>query len=636
MRLPTVPLVFLAACGGSAPSPTPESEAGSAPEQHSVPPHVVFVTGDEEYRSEESMPMLASILEREFGFRTTVCYALSEEGEIDPNRLDHIDGLEALEDADLMVLFTRFRQLPDEELDRILAFVDSGKPLVGLRTSTHAFRYPDDHPRAAAMNEIWPQRVFGQKWITHHGHFDDGDEPLTDVTIAPGAEQRSILRGVEPFQAFSWLYHVQGGGDTLPISAEPLLFGEALRSSHEAEFERFPKVNPVAWTKSHRFPGGYARVFFTTLGHPYDFRDENMRRLAVQGMLWALEREDLIGEDGVPVEAPDYDPSNSGFGQVYRKGLFPHAPRRGSSASFELAQGDVIALVGGGFADRTRFDGQIEARLQAGLAEMNVGLRNLGWEGDEVTRFADLEYPGLGGGSIVRGWSGDDFEPQTRPFGVPTREDWLTEVGADTILACFGMSESFAGEAGLADFEADLHHFLDELDRRSFNGGESKPQVVLVSPVAHESLGFPMPDGSAHDGDVARYTEVMARVARERDLLFVDLYAPTRAAIDAGEGPLTSDGIHPDAAGYRLCAEVIAQALGVAEAEGADLDELATLARAKDHLWFARFRTGNSEYVHGRRVKPFGVDDFPPRFAALAERLVAADEDIWNAVGGVR
>lgn len=630
--LPT--LLLVASCGDPDPAPIVPPTPDSPPPAAS--PHVVFVTGDEEYRSEESMPMLASILEREFGFRTTVCYALAEDGAIDPNRLDHIDGLEALEDADLMVLFTRFRQLPDDQVDRILAFADSGKPMVGFRTSTHAFRYPDGHPRAAALNDLWPQRVFGQKWITHHGHFDDGDNPLTDVTIAPGAEGHSILRGVEPFGGYSWLYHVQGGGDTLPISAEALLFGEALRSGHEGNDERFPRVNPVAWTKTHRWPGGYARVFFSTLGHPYDFRAESMRRLAVQGILWALERDDLIGPDGVDVDAPDYDPLNSGFGQKYRQGIYPKAPRRGSAAGFEVAEGDVIALVGGGFADRTRFDGQIEARLQAGLAGLGVSFRNLGWEGDEVTRFADVEYPGLDGESIVRGWSGDDYKPQTRPLGVPTREQWLTEVGADSILACFGMGESFAGQAGLEAFEADLHHFLDGLSRRSFNGGESTPQVVLVSPVAHEELGFPLPDGADHDLDLARYTEVMARVADERDLLFIDLHGPTRAAIDAGSGPLTSDGIHPNDAGYRLCAEVIAEGLGVATAQGSDLDELAELARAKDHLWFARFRTGNSEYVHGRRVKPFGVDDFPPRFEVLAERLVVADETIWNAAGGAQ
>ena len=142
--------------------------------------HVVFVTGDEEYRSEESMPMLARILKRDYGFRVTVLYSLDERGVIDPNNVASIPGLAALTDADLMVMFTRFRALPDSQLRHIVEYAESGRPMVGFRTATHAFSYPDDSPHQD-MNEDWPRRVFGQKWIVHHGHFDDGGRPLTAV-----------------------------------------------------------------------------------------------------------------------------------------------------------------------------------------------------------------------------------------------------------------------------------------------------------------------------------------------------------------------------------------------------------------------------------------------------------------------
>ena len=174
--------------------------------------HIVFVTGDEEYRSEESMPMLARILERDYGMETTVLFATDEEGFIDPNRSDHIPGLAALDSADLMVLFTRFRALPDSQLQHILDYADSGRPMVGFRTSTHAFNYPDDSPHAARLNQRWPREVFGQRWIVHHGHFDDGASPLTAVQPIEWRTAHPILRGVQPFQAFSWLYHVDGGG----------------------------------------------------------------------------------------------------------------------------------------------------------------------------------------------------------------------------------------------------------------------------------------------------------------------------------------------------------------------------------------------------------------------------------------
>ena len=104
--------------------------------------HIVFVIGDDEYRSEDSMPMLAKILAVRHGFKCTALFAMNKEtGEIDPGALDNIPGLEALETADLMVIFTRFRELPDEQMKYIIDYTNSGKPIVGLRTATHAFRY---------------------------------------------------------------------------------------------------------------------------------------------------------------------------------------------------------------------------------------------------------------------------------------------------------------------------------------------------------------------------------------------------------------------------------------------------------------------------------------------------------------
>jgi len=287
-------------------------------------PKVVFVTGDEEYRSEESMPLLARMLHEHLGYRTAVCYALDNDGKINPNRLDHIAGLEAIEDADLVVLFTRFRRLPDAELERIVRYAESGRPMVGFRTATHAFRY-DRGPHARLMNEAWPIKVFGQKWITHHGHFGDGREFLTEVSLNPQFRDHPILRGVKPFQAYSWLYHVEGGGDQLHGDCQRLLIGKAKKTSHEKELARFPISNPVAWTKvSPPGSGTPGRVFFTTLGHPYDFQQESMRKLAMNGILWALGREREIPAEGVKADVVGgYEPNPSGFGERFKRGRKP-------------------------------------------------------------------------------------------------------------------------------------------------------------------------------------------------------------------------------------------------------------------------------------------------------------------------
>jgi uncharacterized protein len=284
--------------------------------------HIVFVSGEEEYRSEESFPMIAKILQRETGAKVSFCFSVDSAGYIDPNNTKHIAGLEKLKDADLMVMFARFRALPQDELKYITDYVESGKPIIGLRTSTHAFLYQEDSLKH--MNNEWPTKVFGQQWITHHGHFEDGNKPLTKVYLN-SIKKQTILNGVKSFDAYSWLYHVDGGEWKLQGDCNILLQGKSLKSNHEMEgnLDKFPMTNPVAWTKTYTTKSGKSsRVFFTTLGHPYDFKDASMRKLLLNSIFWALDSENKIPENGVnadPVET--YEPSNSGFGQKYKKGV---------------------------------------------------------------------------------------------------------------------------------------------------------------------------------------------------------------------------------------------------------------------------------------------------------------------------
>lgn len=274
--------------------------------------HIVFVTGDEEYRSEESMPMLARILKNRYNFDVTVVYAISD-GVIDPNRQDNIEGLEILEDADMMVMYTRFRKLPDEQLQYILDFAESGKPIAGFRTSTHAFSYGEDHPNHP-LDFDWPQEVFGLPWISHHGGSNS-----TDVFVHEGAKSHPILRGINPFHARSWLYHAT----TLHERADPLLTGRAVEGA-EPGGEHFGDPYEVAWTQHYPGEMGTSRVFFTTLGHPQDFFDENMRRLSIQGIFWALGLEDQIPESGLDVDIiGEYNPNPAGFGEQFKKNILP-------------------------------------------------------------------------------------------------------------------------------------------------------------------------------------------------------------------------------------------------------------------------------------------------------------------------
>lgn len=301
---------------------------------------VVFLTGDDEYRSEESMPMLAKILERDFGFETVVGFSLDENGQINPTVQDSMTMTEELADADLMVMFLRYRRPSEEAFSHILDYINAGKPIVAFRTTTHAFRFEKDRGRNDWGYQEDPKQIhslaggakmrelLGQQWIVHHGHFDDGKHPLTKVTLRADQSDHPILRGVEPFEVYSWLYHVQGGGDTLAGDPVLLLDGTSLRSRHEerGNTDRYPLINPVAWTKTHTGQNGeQGRVFTTTLGHSYDFKLAPMRRLAIQGILWALGQEDRIPEEGVSTKVVGaYEPNNSGFGEdKFKLGLTP-------------------------------------------------------------------------------------------------------------------------------------------------------------------------------------------------------------------------------------------------------------------------------------------------------------------------
>lgn len=235
------------------------------------PPLVAFVIGDHEYSSEATLPLLAQELERNYGLRTLVL-----KSHPDQNAEEDIPGLERLAEADLAVFYLRWRRLPAEQVAHIDRYLRSGKPVVGFRTTTHAFNYPAGHPLAS-----W--NAFGQfalgsppGWGNGHTHY--GHNSSTEVRVAPGAAGDPILEGVAPgFAVRSWLYHVLPNSP--PADAKPLLMGRAVNPDKPAV------ENPVAWTWRNQWGG---RVFTTTLGHPEDFAVEPFQRLVVNGIHWAL------------------------------------------------------------------------------------------------------------------------------------------------------------------------------------------------------------------------------------------------------------------------------------------------------------------------------------------------------------
>ncbi len=234
--------------------------------------HVVFVCGDHEYSGEHSLPIVAAELERQYGFRTTVLKSVP-----DQNGEKDIPGLEALRTADLAVFYLRWRQLPAEQLAHIEAYVKSGKPLFGFRTTSHSFNYPKDSPLVAW--NCWASEAFGAPpgW-GGDGHTHFGHQASTDVYQIPDAKSHPVLKGVDSkFHVRSWLYRVLPKWP--PPDATKLLMGKAIDPNKPAE------DNPVAWTWKN---GSGGRVFFTTMGHPEDFSVEPFQRLTVNAIHWCL------------------------------------------------------------------------------------------------------------------------------------------------------------------------------------------------------------------------------------------------------------------------------------------------------------------------------------------------------------
>ena len=288
--------------------------------------HIVFVIGDDEYRSEDSMPQMAKILAVHHGYKCTVLLPINKQsGEIDPRTMDNIPGLEALKTADLMVIFTRFRELPDDQMKHIVDYIDSGRGVVGLRTATHGFNYRThkDSPyakysfRSKEFNGGFGRQVLGETWINHYGHH--GRESTRGL-IAKGMENHPIVRGIDDIWGESDVY----GITTLAGDSKPLVMGQVLLGMKPGDKPNpRKKLVPVAWTKTYKGKSGKAaRVFTTTMGHSFDFNSEGFRRLIVNACYWATGIEDRIPEKSKVDFIGRYDPNRIGTGG-HKKGLKP-------------------------------------------------------------------------------------------------------------------------------------------------------------------------------------------------------------------------------------------------------------------------------------------------------------------------
>lgn len=265
----------VAAAGAAAAPLLSRRLAGAAPSR--AKGELAFVVGTHHYHPEQSMPLLAKEMDR-LGFRSTL---IQPTGDPEENHNGvGLPGLEALERADAAVFFLRFLALNDPQFALLERYLKSGKPVIGLRTSTHAFRYPASHPRAA-WNEDFGRHVLGTHYLCHM-------KAQTECRRLEQARSHPILTGVDakPFVSPGQLYIAD-----LEPGCVPLVIGTGDAPTDRVVTDRFRtrlvakvETDVLAWTWQNRFG---AKVFATTLGHPRDFAVPQIQRIIVNGIHWA-------------------------------------------------------------------------------------------------------------------------------------------------------------------------------------------------------------------------------------------------------------------------------------------------------------------------------------------------------------
>ncbi|NNE93007.1 MAG: c-type cytochrome [Verrucomicrobiales bacterium] len=660
--------------------------------------HIVFLAGDHEYRSEETLPALARILAKHHGFKCTVLFNVDPKtGEIVPGN-SNMPGLEALKTADLAVVFLRFQDFPDEQMKHFVEYLDRGGPVVGLRTATHAFKIPKGKTYSKYSWDYkggdyltgWGHQVLGQSWVGHYGR---NHQQSTRIDIVEGKEKHPILRGVKDI----WVH--AGGYVGKPTDGEILTKAQPLNGMEpDSPADKSKPPMPSEWTRTYEAGNGKkARVFTTLYGASEDLVNDGYRRMLVNACFWAIGVEDAIKADSKVDFIGPYKPNPHRGGKNYAAGIkpsdyagyespipahnkVPAAQPRGNqkrntakrnqkgkgkgqaaaaqsklppgvlqpmnpeSVAFkskpapkklEVKDGDSIVIIGSGMASRMNHFPHFETETFLRFPDKKITIRNMGDEGNtpgfrpHPGRNQEQQYAFPGAKELLT----PELQAPSKPQGhFETPDQWLTRLGADTIIAFFGYNSSFGGPGDVDRYKKELEAFIKHTLSQKYNG-ESVPQLALVSPTAAQDLSkkFSVPDGSEMNKNLKLYADATKEVAEANGALFVDAFTPTQ---DLG-ADFTVDGALLNEAGYEKLAPVLADGLfGEAKVDENKRSAVHSAVEEKNFTWLNDFKMPNGVHVFGRRYNPYGPGNYPYEIKKTRQMTANRDQAIWATLKG--
>ena len=223
--------------------------AGLALAEAKPPLKVCMLSGSAEYKSDESLTEFKPFLESNYNVACTLIKA--------GDKAKGMPGIEAVKTCDLLFVFVRRNTLPEDQLKIVQAYCEAGRPVVGIRTASHAFQ-----------NWLeFDKTVLGGNY---RGHYGAGAK--AQIAFDEKAKDHPVLKGVKPFASAYSLYKNTGLAGDVTLLATATAKG---------------KTEPVAWTRIHK--GG--RVFYTSFGGPDDFKDANFKQMLVNAIFWTAKRD---------------------------------------------------------------------------------------------------------------------------------------------------------------------------------------------------------------------------------------------------------------------------------------------------------------------------------------------------------